>query len=129
MLAERGQPPDIAPTLAARITGAIQRAGAPLPTMLIGTLPVVIAVTANRRNQLRDGSLPWRQLLPSLLPALQARLSVTEKRATFACTPALQRPPGSIAPGLAAAGDYIEGPYPATLEAAVRAGVAAIRRS
>ncbi len=49
------------------LSGAIQRAGAPLPTMLIGTLPVVIAVVANRRNQLRDGSLPWRQLLPSLL--------------------------------------------------------------
>jgi monoamine oxidase len=27
-----------------------------------------------------------------------------------------------IAPGLVAAGDYVEGPYPATLEGAVRAG-------
>ena len=49
------------------LSAAIQRAGAPLPTMLIGTLPVVIAVIANRRNQVRDGSLPWRQLAPSLL--------------------------------------------------------------
>ncbi len=49
------------------LSAAIQRAGAPLPTMLIGTLPVVIAVVANRRNQLRDGRLPWQQLLPSLL--------------------------------------------------------------
>jgi len=48
-----------------------------------------------------------------------------ERRATFACTPALPRPPGGIAPGLAAAGDYIEGPYPATLEGAVRSGLAA----
>ncbi|OYU73030.1 MAG: phytoene dehydrogenase, partial [Burkholderiales bacterium PBB5] len=48
-----------------------------------------------------------------------------ERRATFACTPALQRPPGGIAPGLAAAGDYIDGPYPATLEGAVRSGLAA----
>ncbi len=50
---------------------------------------------------------------------------LTEKRATFACTPGLQRPPARIAPGLWAAGDYIAGPYPATLEGAVRTGLAA----
>ncbi|CAM4037228.1 hydroxysqualene dehydroxylase HpnE [Roseateles saccharophilus] len=50
---------------------------------------------------------------------------LTEKRATFACTPGLARPPARIAPGLYAAGDYIAGPYPATLEGAVRAGLAA----
>jgi len=50
---------------------------------------------------------------------------LTEKRATFACTPGLARPPARIAPGLWAAGDYIAGPYPATLEGAVRAGRAA----
>lgn len=50
---------------------------------------------------------------------------LTEKRATFACTPGLARPPAQIAPGLWAAGDYIDGPYPATLEGAVRAGLAA----
>ncbi len=49
------------------LSAAIQRTGAPLPTMLIGTLPVVIAVVANRRNRVRDGSLPWRQLAPSLV--------------------------------------------------------------
>ncbi|RZJ13548.1 MAG: FAD-dependent oxidoreductase [Rubrivivax sp.] len=48
-----------------------------------------------------------------------------EKRATFACTPGLARPQARIAPGLWAAGDYIAGPYPATLEGAVRAGNAA----
>lgn len=48
-----------------------------------------------------------------------------ERRATFACTPGLARPPAHIAAGLAAAGDYIEGPYPATLEGAVRSGQAA----
>jgi len=57
---------------------------------------------------------------PSLLRA------VAEKRATFRCVPGLQRPPAAIAPGLVAAGDYIEGPYPATLEGAVRSGVAAV---
>ena len=49
-----------------------------------------------------------------------------EKRATFACTPALQRPPTCIAPALVAAGDAIDGPYPATLEGAVRSGMAAV---
>ena len=50
---------------------------------------------------------------------------IVEKRATFACTPALARPGATIAPGLFAAGDFVAGPYPATLEGAVRSGVAA----
>ncbi|KQW45578.1 MULTISPECIES: DMT family transporter [unclassified Roseateles] len=49
------------------LAAAIQRAGAPLPTMLIGTLPVVIAISANHRNRVRDGKLPWARLLPGLL--------------------------------------------------------------
>jgi predicted NAD/FAD-dependent oxidoreductase len=51
---------------------------------------------------------------------------LTEKRATFACTPGLDRPPSAIAPDLIAAGDHVAGPYPATLEGAVRSGVAAV---
>jgi predicted NAD/FAD-dependent oxidoreductase len=51
--------------------------------------------------------------------------TVIEKRATFACTPALQRPSQTVAPGLWACGDYVAGPYPATLEGAIRSGVAA----
>lgn len=50
---------------------------------------------------------------------------LAEKRATFRCTPGLDRPPAQIAPGLVAAGDYVQGPYPATLEGAVRSGEAA----
>lgn len=53
--------------------------------------------------------------------------TVVEKRATFACTPWVERPPTRIAPGLVAAGDAIAGPYPATLEGAVRSGLAAVR--
>jgi drug/metabolite transporter (DMT)-like permease len=49
------------------LAAAIQRAGGPLPTMIIGTLPVVIAIVSNRRNAQRDGRLPWLKLLPSLL--------------------------------------------------------------
>jgi drug/metabolite transporter (DMT)-like permease len=48
------------------LAAAIQRAGGPLPTMIIGTLPVVIAVTSNLRDAKRDGRLPWLRLLPSL---------------------------------------------------------------
>lgn len=48
------------------LAGAIQHAGAPLPTMVIGTLPVVIALASNHRNARRDGRLPWRRLAPSL---------------------------------------------------------------
>jgi drug/metabolite transporter (DMT)-like permease len=49
------------------LAAAIQRAGGPLPTMIIGTLPVVIAIASNLRDHARDGRLPWRQLAPSLV--------------------------------------------------------------
>lgn len=49
------------------LASAIQHAGAPLPTMIIGTLPLVIAIAANLRNARRDGRLPWMRLAPSLL--------------------------------------------------------------
>lgn len=51
--------------------------------------------------------------------------TIVEKRATFVCAPGLNRPPAIIQPGLLAAGDYTAGPYPATLEGAVRSGLAA----
>jgi drug/metabolite transporter (DMT)-like permease len=49
------------------LAAAIQRAGGPLPTMIIGTLPVVIAIASNLRDHRRDGRLAWRRLAPSLL--------------------------------------------------------------
>ena len=58
---------------------------------------------------------------------LQVVRTVVEKRATFACTPALARPGLRVAPGLLACGDYIDGPYPATLEGAVLSGLAAAK--
>ncbi len=51
--------------------------------------------------------------------------TIHEKRATFRCTPGLDRPGMRVAAGLVVAGDYVDGPYPATLEGAVRSGVAA----
>lgn len=53
--------------------------------------------------------------------------TITEKRATFRCTPGLLRPPMQIAAGLLAVGDHVAGPYPATLEGAVRSAVEAVR--
>ena len=49
------------------LASAIQRAGGALPTMIIGTLPVVIAVSANVLNHQRDGRFPWRSLMPALV--------------------------------------------------------------
>lgn len=56
---------------------------------------------------------------------LVAVQTVVEKRATFACTPVLLRPGMAVAPGVLACGDFVAGPYPATLEGAVRSGWAA----
>lgn len=52
--------------------------------------------------------------------------AAAEQRATFACTPGLARPPAFIAPALWAAADYVAGPYPATLEGAVRSAEDAV---
>lgn len=57
------------------------------------------------------------------LPTPTDCLIVEDKRATFACTPDLQRPSSVTAlPGVFLAGDYVAGDYPATLEGAVRSG-------
>ncbi len=77
-----------------------------------------LAATADATlRQLRQAFPPatW-STPPTVLRAL------AEKRATFRCTPGLDRPPGGITDGLWAAGDYVQGPYPATLEGAVRSG-------
>ncbi len=51
---------------------------------------------------------------------------IAEKRATFACTPALARPDNvTPVPRLFLAGDYTASDYPATIESAVRSGVRA----
>jgi hypothetical protein len=85
------------------------------PWVALGAEAAIVATLAQARRQL--GSLLAGRPIEAL------RLLV-DKRATFACTPGLARPRSSIAEGWWAGGDYIEGPYPATLEAAVRSGQA-----
>jgi squalene-associated FAD-dependent desaturase len=90
-----------------------------------GLLAFVISASTGDRDTAQR--LTLQQASAQLGLKLEPVQTVVEKRATFACTPGLHRPGMQIAPGLRACGDYVEGPYPATLEGAVRAGVAAIR--
>lgn len=48
------------------LAGSIQRIGAPVPTMIIGTLPVVIAISSNLWLGAGERRLPWGRMLPSL---------------------------------------------------------------
>ena len=90
-----------------------------------GVLAFVVSASSGERDELQARVLQQGERQLGL--RLQLLLSVVVKRATFACTPGLERPGAVMAPGLYAAGDYVQGPYPATLEAAVRSGVAAAR--
>ena len=66
-----------------------------------------------------------RRLAPDL-PSVTFTRVIAERRATYACTPALARPAGGrVASGIYLAGDYVDPEFPATLEAATRSGVAA----
>jgi hydroxysqualene dehydroxylase len=66
-----------------------------------------------------------RRLAGELPPVVWSRV-IAERRATYACTPALLRPvAGRVAAGVYLAGDYTDPEFPATLEAATRSGVAA----
>jgi squalene-associated FAD-dependent desaturase len=97
-----------------------------------GLLAVVVS-SAGRAIALDQDALAdavARQLAEAFrLPGLGAPLwsqVIAEKRATFACTPGLDRPGNeSGLPNLLLAGDYTACDYPATLESAVRSGLAA----
>ena len=97
-----------------------------------GLLAVVVSAAADAAALDQDAlaTALAHQLAADLgMPALAApqwQQVITDKRATFACTPALRRPANaSGVPGLVLAGDYTACDYPATLESAVRSGVAA----
>lgn len=94
-----------------------------------GLLAFVVSASQGERSALEAQVLAQgrRQLA---LEQLEAVTTVVDKRATFACTPGLERPglrPVQTDDALRACGDYVAGPYPATLEGAVRSGLAAAR--
>ena len=85
---------------------------------------IALVVSASHDDKARLQAQVIAQAQAQLeLPDLQALKTVIDKRATFACTPHAERPSAQIAPSLWACGDYIDGPYPATLEGAVRSGL------
>jgi squalene-associated FAD-dependent desaturase len=91
----------------------------------VGLLAFVVSASSGDREDLQAQVL--RQARVQLALDLQAVQTVVEKRATLACTPGLTRPAMQIAPGLLACGDFVAGPYPSTLEGAVRNGLGAAR--
>ncbi|MDP2867887.1 MAG: FAD-dependent oxidoreductase, partial [Methyloversatilis sp.] len=62
------------------------------------------------------------------LPEPRRVRTLTDRRATFRCTPGRTAIVQPADPRLALAGDYLLPLYPATLESAVRSGIAAARR-
>ncbi len=84
-----------------------------------GELAAVVSHSTLPNDEL--GYRVTQQLREQLaMPGLRHEQTVQEKRATFACTPQAVRPPSVVWHTLWAAGDYVAGPYPATLEGAVR---------
>jgi squalene-associated FAD-dependent desaturase len=96
-----------------------------------GMLGVVISASGYHQTLAREelAQRVHEQLAQRFsLPQPQWHQVIAEKRATFAATPRLRRPSNLTAvPGLLLAGDYTDSPYPATLEAAVRSGLACAR--
>lgn len=92
--------------------------------LLNGQKGLLAAVVSASKGTREDIAQQVRQQLAEQLGAssLAVVQTVVEKRATLACTPGLRRPEAFIAPGLWACGDYVDGPYPSTLEGAVRSG-------
>ncbi len=94
------------------------------PGLLAG---VVSAAGGTREETERTVLAALRSQFPALSDPLWVR-TISERRATFRCTPgraAIEQPRDSR---IAIAGDYLVADYPATLEAAVRSGLAAACR-
>jgi squalene-associated FAD-dependent desaturase len=97
-----------------------------------GVIGAVISAEGAHQDLAQDelGQLVHQELqqqLGALPDPLWCRV-IAEKRATFACTPDLKRPESRTPlTNFHLAGDYVASDYPATLESAVRSGVAAAR--
>lgn len=95
---------------------------------MVNTISVVASASGphlewDDARWLREIDARMRQSFGPLPPPRLIK-RITEKRATFACVPNMFRPPANTpCSGLFLAGDYVDGPYPATIEGAVRSGV------
>ena len=93
-----------------------------------GLLAFVISASRGTKQALEAATLQQAQALLASLrtpTSLEVIGTVVEKRATFACTAGVLRPcaqPLAHWPSLQVCGDYIQGPYPGTLEGAVLSG-------
>lgn len=80
------------------------------------------------RRQLASQLAPVLASAPTLAEA-RGEFVIAERLATFRCVPGLARPANDTGvAGLALAGDYTAGPYPATIEGATLSGSAAAAR-
>lgn len=89
-----------------------------------GLIALVASVAEGERDFIQSSAV--KQAKEQLGLDLSPLQTVMEKRATFACTPGIQRPNMPVSDGLVCCGDYVQGPYPATLEGAVRTGIEAV---
>jgi squalene-associated FAD-dependent desaturase len=93
-----------------------------------GLLACVVSAARGSREEIESRVLAaLKRKFPALPEPLWVR-TISERRATFRCTPgrAAIEPPAD--PRIALAGDYLIPDYPATLEAAVRSGLTAASR-
>lgn len=90
-----------------------------------GVIAMVVSASLGDREQISQAVLAQaREQLG--LPLATVLFAVLEKRAAFACTPDVDRPSAQPGDQVVACGDYVQGPYPSTLEAAVRSGIEAV---
>lgn len=82
-----------------------------------GLKAFVVSASAGTREEIETAVLA--QAREEGLGALKPLRTVVERRATIACTPGLSRPGHRLADGLWACADFVDGPYPSTLEGAV----------
>ena len=99
---------------------------APLPVDAAKELKKKLAPHASLDTlvDLGEGAEPEQYREAMALPPGEVRVLHVraDRRATFRCVAGVMRPGLAVASGLLAAGDHVEGPYPATLEGAVMAG-------